>query len=127
MATMTEPDRTYNGWTNYETWNVALWIGNEQGSYEYWEKEQAEECYRDAVEADEDGDRQAWTDDATERLAARLETEFTDNQPELSGCYADILNAAMSEVNWHEIAENYIGELDHDEIEKDILPQPDGE
>ena len=25
---------TYNGWTNYETWNVALWIDNERGTYE---------------------------------------------------------------------------------------------
>ncbi len=23
----------YNGWTNYETWNVNLWIDNEYGSY----------------------------------------------------------------------------------------------
>ena len=26
-------DTTYNGWTNYETWNVALWIGNEYPLY----------------------------------------------------------------------------------------------
>ena len=23
----------YNGYTNYETWNVALWIGNDEGFY----------------------------------------------------------------------------------------------
>jgi hypothetical protein len=23
----------YNGWTNYETWNVALWTGNDEGLY----------------------------------------------------------------------------------------------
>ena len=32
-------DTTYNGWTNYETWNVALWINNEEGLYEF-----AREC-----------------------------------------------------------------------------------
>ena len=26
-------DTTYNGWTNYETWNVALYIQNEYNLY----------------------------------------------------------------------------------------------
>ena len=24
---------SYQGWTNYETWNIALWVGNEEPTY----------------------------------------------------------------------------------------------
>jgi hypothetical protein len=26
-------DKDYNGWKNYDTWNVALWIANQQDVY----------------------------------------------------------------------------------------------
>ena len=26
-------DTTYNGWKNYQTWNVALWLGNDYPIY----------------------------------------------------------------------------------------------
>ena len=29
----TMTDTTYNGWTNYETWNVAIWLGNDAVLY----------------------------------------------------------------------------------------------
>lgn len=30
----TKQDTTYNGYTNYETWNVALWIANDRLFYD---------------------------------------------------------------------------------------------
>ena len=27
-------DTEYNGWTYYETWNAALWIGSDSGLYD---------------------------------------------------------------------------------------------
>ena len=34
QANLLDQDTEYNGWTNYETWNVGLWLGGDQGLYE---------------------------------------------------------------------------------------------
>ena len=34
QANLLDQDTEYNGWTNYETWNAALWIGNDTCLYD---------------------------------------------------------------------------------------------
>jgi len=34
MTQTTMTNDTYNGWANYETWNVALYIQNDYGMYQ---------------------------------------------------------------------------------------------
>lgn len=100
--------KEYNGWTNYETWNVALWMDNEQGSNEYW-REVAEEVY---AGTDEEDVKEARTRDAVTCLAARIEEAHEEAMPEVTGCFADLLGAAMQEVNWEEIAEHLLADLE---------------
>lgn len=106
MTMTTTTDKTYNGWTSYETWNVKLWIDNEQGTYEYW-REAAQDAY-DRAEGDSTFSRD---ERAIFSLAERLKHEHEENAPELQGTYADLLAAALSEVNWTEIAENMLDDV----------------
>lgn len=108
MQTETTRDTTY-GWTNYETWNAKLWMDNDQGSYEHW-NERAQEAW-DAT--DEDDDTETRTEEAVSTLREELKDSFEQDAPDLGASfYSDILGAALSEVNWHEIAEALIGDLD---------------
>ena len=34
QANVLDRDVEYNGWTNYETWNVGLWLGGDEGLYD---------------------------------------------------------------------------------------------
>ncbi len=86
--------KEYNGSSNYETWVAALYMDSD-----HWA-----EVARELVENDEDED----LDECQRQLADQMENEFEEFQPELKGVYADLLSAAIQEINWDEIASNYI-------------------
>lgn len=91
---------TYNGWTNYETWLVSLWMDNEQGDYEYW-REAALECIEES---------EGTTRSAIYELSKLICERFEEMNPlaDVNGPHADLLNAALSSVDWYEIASHWI-------------------
>jgi hypothetical protein len=90
-------DKSYNGWTNYETWNVALWIDNEPGTYE----ESRDMARHARSERDLATALQSWVEDMAPDLGASM--------------FSDLLNAALSEVDWDEIAEHFYEEAHEDD------------
>lgn len=108
-------EKTYNGWTNYETWNVNLWMNNDAGSDERY-RELAQECYNGATDR---GVGFTKDEQATFDLAQVLKDEYEEAMADIldaqklnASVWADLLGAALSEVNWHEIAEHLIGDVD---------------
>ncbi len=106
---MTDKDKGYQGWTNYETWAVKLWLDNEEPSYRYW-KEAAQDAW-DEAEASRYGATKE--QDAISHLADQLKDEHEEALPEIeNGWASDLLTAAFGEVNWHEIASSLLEDVD---------------
>lgn len=106
-------EQKFNGWTNYETWAVALWIDNEQASYNYW-RDQAEHHRYMASESEAMAHQGVSPQEEARRtLAGQLKEEITDASP-LSDAtlYADLLQSALGEVDWYEIADHLVGDVE---------------
>jgi hypothetical protein len=103
-------ERNYKGWTNYETWAVSLWLDNEEPSYRHWT-----------------GRARWWKgrEDAASRLAEELKEELQDgNRLGEPSVYGDLLSAALSGVNWQEIAEGYLDAVgDADGADQETTPE----
>lgn len=86
-----------NGWTNYETWAVNLWLTNDEESYN--------KAQRVVDESEDENEAAENLKEYIENLKRKLYL-FIDN----ANLFSDLLNAAISEVNWHEIAQAFMDE-----------------
>lgn len=115
MTNSTE-DKTYNGWTNYETWGVALVLDNDEGTYN--ECREAAQRFKEAP-----NHHQFWTaEEATLYELADWLKGYTETLcgigsesedygiPEPSLMAQQLLGAAISEVNFDEIADHYLAD-----------------
>ena len=101
-------DTTYNGWTNYETWLVALHINNDEGSYSYVRDE-----LLDALEADDpDSLRYRYASYLADWVSDTLDDDTTYTNTWTRLLTNDLIGAALAEVNWNEIATNILDEAD---------------
>jgi hypothetical protein len=121
---MSNDDR-YNGWTNYETWCVHLWLSNEEGSYRHW-REEAERHRKDA-ERHANVRRGILTveEESRYRLGESIKESFEESHPfrgefpamAFAPCvYCDLLDSALSQVDWYEVADAFLEE--HDQAEE---------
>jgi hypothetical protein len=102
----------YNGWANYPTWNVTLWLDNDYGLYTQ-AREMVERAREDAP-TDTNTVDGIWTveDTAKFRLADNLKEWVGEMSPVLeeASFQADIFGWALEQVAWDEIAANYLSE-----------------
>lgn len=101
-----------NGYTNYETWCVHLWLTNERPSYEHW-REVARQTMIDAdalppVKAGEWTHRFGASNLLSEHLQKCLHDTEILKSPSL---YTDLLLAALGEVDWFEVAEALLDDI----------------
>ena len=95
--------QTYNGYANYETWLVKVWIDNDQGNVEYW-VEQAQDLY---VNHAEDTKYFTKREEAIILLSESMKEYYEDRMPEgddIGGLWADLLHSALSDVVWIELS-----------------------
>jgi hypothetical protein len=103
-------DETYNGWKNYPTWAVNLWLSNDEGLYLG-----ALARTRAVLEVDQHPTSEYWTVEESKRYntADTLKAWITnDLSPDLGASFAaDIYGWALSHVDWDEIADAWIEQV----------------
>jgi nitrogen fixation protein FixH len=104
---------TYNRYTNYETWAVGVVIDNTRSELEAWREKAAD--IRESAADLEQVKAGTWTEEEAARFtladALRETHEILADEAELPAPLSDLLSAAVSSVNWAELADDLLEEV----------------
>lgn len=109
-------DTKYNGWKNYPTWNVKLWLENSPETQAFVIRlyKNAQKSVIPTLEEKEYFSRQEWT--RFEFRDALENALYTQAHQELSeaSMFTDLLRWSLGEVDWNQISKAYQEEFEHD-------------
>lgn len=99
----------YNGWSNYSTWVVGLWLNNEEGSYFYLiEEANRIKKYPEYFEV---GDQKILKSPVV-KLGNIIKKMIEEGNPLIqdASLYHDVITHALAFVNYQEIAKGFLEE-----------------
>lgn len=77
-------EQQYNGYYNYETWCVKLWLDNDEQNYNYLMNVEVSNC---------------------NELEQVIEQLIENTEPDVQGLWGDLIEHIKSKINTYEIAE----------------------
>lgn len=103
----------YNGWGNFETWCAALWLSNDEGLCSLTQ----ELAHDYAYVSDETEEGDAGAVEAAYQLGRALKALVEEFPPveavqSQASFVADLFGRAFGQVDWCEIAENLLSEIE---------------
>jgi len=91
---------TYEGWSNYPTWCVNLWLSNDEGLY--FSTLEMQKHYQGSQEDEPE------TEDDVFGFADAIKDLIEEFKPEVKGLYSDLLQWSISQANYEEIAKSWL-------------------